>query len=403
MTLRRVPDPDQAPQAGQTGQIGQSGQTREPLDTPVLMLVFNRADTTARVFEAVRRARPRRLFIAADGPREHVATDAQGCRDTRAIIDAVDWDCEVHTLLRKRNLGCKVAVSSGITWFFQHVEEGIILEDDTLPVAGFFPFCQALLEHYRDDPRVMHIGGNNFQLGARHGNGSYYFSLFNHIWGWATWRRAWNTYDPSLHAFGRLRRNGVLERLFSDGGSRAYWARQFERTAAGQINTWDYSWTMSVWNNGGLAILPEVNMVSNIGFGREATHTTGDSRLALLPVEEPRPLCHPDGMEPCAAADGFTQRYIFDRRIENPDSLALDVAAALEGGNPAEGAALARRFLVLYPEDETLNWLEILAWHLAGDTVRTLGLLKPFLRRRPEHDGARRLLAAIGGVAGGGG
>lgn len=377
-----------------------SPQDGRPLDTPVLMLVFNRADTTARVFEAVRRARPRRLFVAADGPRAHVESDAQGCRDTRAIIDAVDWDCEVRTLLRKRNLGCKVAVSSAITWFFQHVEEGIILEDDTLPVPGFFPFCQALLERYRDDHRVMHIGGNNFQLGVRHGGGSYYFSLFNHIWGWATWRRAWNTYDPSLRAFGKLRRNGVLERLFTDGESRGYWARHFEMTVTGGINTWDYSWTMSVWNSGGLAILPEVNMVSNIGFGQGATHTTGDSRLARLPVEEPGPLRHPDRMEPCTAADAFTQRYIFGRRIEDSDSLALDVVAALEGGNPAEGAALARRFLLLYPEDETLSWLEILAWHMAGDPMRTLGLLKPFLRRHPGHDGARRLLAAIGGSGG---
>ena len=367
------------------------------LDTPILLLVFNRQKTTAKVFEAIRRARPRRLFVAADGPRPHVEADAPNCLATRDIATAVDWNCEVKTLFRKRNLGCRVAVSSAITWFFQQVDEGIILEDDTLPMPGFFDFCQRLLRYYRDDHQVMHIGGCNFQLGARHGDGSYYFSIFNHIWGWATWRRAWKFYDPSLHAVRSFKRKGVLDRLFSDSASREYWLSQFERTARGEINTWDYPWTMSIWDHEGLSILPNVNMVSNIGFSLDATHTTSDTKLTLIPVNDAEELHHPSVKQINAEADSFTQRYIFHSRIENAGLLAMDVAKVLEEGRAAEGADLAQRFLVLHPEDSTLQWLQLLSLAMTGKLGDSLGLLESFLVRNPKHEGARKLLTSFHG------
>ena len=373
-----------------------STMSKQGLDTPILLMVFNRQKTTARVFEAIRQARPRRLFVAADGPRPHVPSDAQNCRRVRALATAVDWPCEVTLLPREHNLGCRMAVSSAITWFFQHVEEGIILEDDTLPTPGFFDFCQVLLAHYRNEPRVMHISGSNFQLGARHGDGSYYFSRFNHIWGWATWRRAWAHYDLSAHALAVFKDKGIMERLFADPKSRAYWLGLFERTAHGEIDTWDYPWTMSIWGNEGLSVLPQVNLVSNIGFGKQATHTTAESRLAFLPVGEPELLRHPDTLQADTAADTFSQTYIFSQRIENAALLAQDIALATEQGRPGPAAELAQRFLTLHPQDLTLQVLRIAALHQTGALPQSLELLEALLARNPEHEGARALSTALG-------
>ncbi|EFL50856.1 hypothetical protein DesfrDRAFT_2432 [Solidesulfovibrio fructosivorans JJ]] len=365
------------------------------LDVPVLFLIFNRPETTARVFETIRQARPRQLFVAADGPRSHVPTDAETCRTAREIALAVDWDCEVKTLLRARNLGCRVAVSSSITWFFQQVDEGIILEDDVLPVAGFFDFCQSLLAHYRQDARVIQISGSNFQLGARRGEGSYYFSIFNHIWGWATWRRAWRLFDPSLRAVQRFQRSGVLERLFTNPATRDLWLESFTRAANGEIDTWDYAWTMAAFGSSGLTILPNANMVANIGFDLNATHTGSAGWLARLPVQDVEPLRHPSAVAADAAADTFTQTYFYDQRIANPALLCADVATLLEQARPGEAAALAHGFLSMYPEDTTLAWLEVLALANAGNTPQALAALRPFLARHPDHTGARSLLTGI--------
>jgi hypothetical protein len=165
---------------------------------PILFLVFNRPETTARVFEAIRNAKPSRLYIAADGPRDFIYNEYAVCAKTREIASRVDWDCDVETLFRAENLGCKAAVSSAISWFFSHEEEGIILEDDCLPCESFFYFTTILLEKYRHDERIAHIAGSNFQDGKKVGDGSYYFSDLYNIWGWATWKRVWKDYDAEL-------------------------------------------------------------------------------------------------------------------------------------------------------------------------------------------------------------
>ena len=358
---------------------------------PVLLLVFNRPDTTKLVFERIRRARPRRLFIAADGPRPCMENEAALCAAARAVTAAVDWDCEVKTLMRDENLGCKRAVGSAIDWFFEQVSEGIILEDDTLPGADFFPFCTWLLEHFRDDQRVMHIGGNNFQFGRRRGDGAYYYSAFTHIWGWATWRRAWRHYDRDLRGLGEFKRSGRLESIFKDRESRECWLGIFEKTARGEIDTWDSQWLMSTWNQEGLAVLPEANLVTNIGFGPDATHTRGQSRIASLPVGTLGRLRHPSSLDVHRGADDFSQRYIFFQHINDPERLALDVAQAIEAGDPVEAAALAGSFLTLYPQDAALAWLELKALALVGDRRRVAGRLKRFLAARPDHPEAQAL------------
>ena len=160
-------------------------------ETPILFITFNRPDTTKRVFEAIKKIKPKKLFISADGPRENKVGEKQKCLTVRSIFDNIDWDCEVKTLFQEKNLGCKIAATTAVTWFFQSVEEGIIIEDDCLPNKSFFLFCQKMLATYRKHEAIMHISGTNFQFGNKRGEASYYFSRCIHMWGWATWRRAW--------------------------------------------------------------------------------------------------------------------------------------------------------------------------------------------------------------------
>jgi FkbM family methyltransferase len=247
----------------------------DPLTPPVLFLIFNRPDLTKRTFEAIREVQPSQLFIAADGPRSDRPDDVRNCDECRAIVAGIDWECRVQTLYRERNLGCREAVQSAITWFFSHVEEGIILEDDCLPDASFFGFCARMLELYRDDMRVMCITGNNFQRGLRRGRASYYFSIHNHCWGWATWRRAWELNDLSMAKWPALK-----ESRFLHGFLRPYvamfWEASFDAVFRGEIDTWDYGWTLSCWANSGLTVTPNVNLVCNMGFDERATHTHRD-------------------------------------------------------------------------------------------------------------------------------
>lgn len=273
----------------------------EPLRTAVLMVIFNRPDTTRQVFEAVRKAKPPRLYVAADGPRPHVLSDKTKCEQTRRIIEGVDWDCEVKTLFREKNLNCGVAPSSAFTWFFQHETEGIILEDDCLPSQSFFWYCQELLERYRDDTRVMHIGGNNFLNGWLKDNDySYYFSRSGHIWGWATWRRAWEKFDFNISLYKKLKERGQFDGFFLNPLERRYRMSKFDETVGrnGRADWWDYQWDFARYVNSGLAIVPAVNLVKNIGFGTDATHTLNkDSEASMLQANEiDLPLTHPPFM-----------------------------------------------------------------------------------------------------------
>ena len=269
---------------------------------PVLLIVFNRPQPTRRVLAAVRQARPACLYIAADGPRPGHPTDAARCAETRALVTAgVDWPCEVHTQFRDENLGCGRGPSAAITWFFQHEPEGIILEDDCLPTAGFFRFCSELLLRYRHDSRVMHISGNNLTHEARQpaaaGAESYYFSGQVHSWGWATWRRAWQQFDFDLKLLPELGRRGALPAIYPGWLERQYWLRKFEAVRVGPqpAHIWDYQWHFAVAAHGGLSIAPAVNLVTNIGFGDDATHTFDphDQRAHPTAHELAFPLHHP--------------------------------------------------------------------------------------------------------------
>ncbi len=279
------------------------------IKTPVSFLVFNRPETTSRVFEEIRRVRPPKLLVVADGPRPDLLGEAEKCDAVRAIIEQVDWPCEVLKNYSDTNLGCKRRVSSGLDWVFEQVPEAIILEDDCLPNPSFFRFCEELLEKYRDDERVMQIGGCNFQDGIKRGDGSYYFSIYSHIWGWASWRRAWKYYDVSISSWRKTIHEKFLYALFTDKKTVKYWEEILDRVQRGEIDTWDYQWVFTVWSHNGLAILPQRNLISNIGFSEEGTHVKdAHSKLSKMQTFEINSITHPEKVSRAYNADFYTTK-----------------------------------------------------------------------------------------------
>ena len=276
------------------------------LRTPVALLIFNRPDTTERVFNAIAQARPSKLLVVADGPRDSRPGEAARCEQTRAIIKRVDWDCEVITNFADSNMGCKLRVSSGIDWIFEQVEEAIILEDDCLPDPSFFRFCDEMLERYRDNERVGMVSGGNLQFGRHRGTGSYYFSKYTHIWGWASWRRAWKHYDRDIAHWPEFKAQGLLEQMFATPGEQTYWQNSFQWVYEGSLDTWDVSWTFTALTHGLLQVIPNVNLISNIGFGADATHTHVVGVHANLPTQAIEfPLQHPTFVLPNLEADRY--------------------------------------------------------------------------------------------------
>ncbi len=266
------------------------------LSTPVAFFIFNRPEPTRRVFAEISRARPRRLLVVADGPRNE--SEAERCAETRAIVSEINWDCEVLTNFSDANMGCKRRVSSGINWVFEQAEAAIILEDDCIPHPSFFPYCEELLARYADDERVPMICGSSFHHERVVTSDSYYFSRFGHIWGWASWRRAWKNYDVTIRRWPALRETSWLLDILGDAVAANYWRDVFDKTHAGEIDTWDYQWFFSWWSQNGLAVIPSVNLISNVGFGDDATHThTAVNTMAHRPTAEMTfPLRHPTDM-----------------------------------------------------------------------------------------------------------
>lgn len=274
-------------------------------DDAILFLVFNRVDTTDQVFQMIKKASPKRLYVAADGPRD--IAEKERCKVVRSIATDVTWDCEVETLFREENLGCKDAVSGAINWFFEKEEQGIILEDDCLPSLSFFGFCSVMLDKYRNDNRIGHIGGSNFQNGIIRGDGSYYFSRLTNVWGWASWRRAWNNYDVNMSTFTSFSES-YFENLPSHAPWKEIWYRNLKNTFEGDINTWDYQ--LSYFNiiNNYMSIIPNRNLIKNIGFGEGATHTIGDHPFSALETQDIDSMVHPKFFIPDLEADLYTQR-----------------------------------------------------------------------------------------------
>jgi hypothetical protein len=290
--------------------------TMEPatnsFDVPILLVIFNRPETQQRVFDEIRKIRPKRLFVVADGPREGKPGEKERCEAARKIIDQVDWECEVKKNFSDTNMGCGKRPASGITWFFENVEEGIILEDDCIPDQSFFNYVQELLEKYRDNERVMVISGDNFQNGIKRGDGDYYFSRLPHTWGWATWRRVWEKYDFEMKDFPDFVRDNNIENIWKKKEVQKYWQEKFSELYAYHFDIWDYQLTYAIWKNDGICISPNANLISNVGFGPNATHTLTSSRsVAGVPLGRiSSPLIHPSAMVIDTVADDLDNSLI---------------------------------------------------------------------------------------------
>jgi hypothetical protein len=291
------------------------------MEVPVAVFLYKRPELARKVFKAIAQVEPKVLFLIADGPRSE--QEEAACAAARSVKEEVNWPCEVVTNFSPTNLGCKRRMSSGISWVFDQVPEAIILEDDTVPHETFFRFCEELLQYYRNDERVMFISGDNFDFGHTATSFSYYFSRFTHVWGWASWRRAWKFYDVEMKQWNNLRSTGWLENLFSEKEVIAYWRSIFDRVYRGEIDTWDYQWLFTCWRQNGLSILPQVNLVTNIGFGSEGTHTFEPSNmLANLPYFEMQfPLRHPRDMIRNIEADERMLKTLFCRPKPRQPSL----------------------------------------------------------------------------------
>jgi hypothetical protein len=283
---------------------------------PILFIVFNRPETTRQVFESIRKAKPKRLYVSADGARADKPGEQERCAEVRSIATAVDWDCEVKTLFRPSNLGCKNAVAGGISWFFENEEEGIVIEDDVLPVDSFYSFCSELLAKYRHESRIASIGACNL-IADKHAKdeNSYTFIGHNHVWGWASWRRAWKQNDlqleswPSWDAAG-----GLLNHFKGDRCATEYWRAIFNRARNGLgPNTWDYQWMLSGWMANSLTIMPATNMVQNLGFGDLGTNTTKGQPgfLTRNPAADiAGPLVHPGQIKVDPTADLLIKQHV---------------------------------------------------------------------------------------------
>jgi hypothetical protein len=284
------------------------------MKSAVLLIIFNRPDKTRQVFQAIRQARPPRLYVAADGPRPSRPGEVERCAQARAIIELVDWPCDVRTRFLDGNVGCKRGVTSAIDWFFDQEGEGIILEDDVLPQPGFFAFCDELLERYRDDERVAAISGCNFIQDRHRPQASYFFSRYCHIWGWATWSRAWRKYDVNIADWPKWTAGGGPVRALGSEAAARFWQKAFESVHSGRVDTWDFQWQYACLSRGALCAVPARNQTENLGFDADATHTTaGTPDFVAQSPSRPLdfPLVHPGEVRRDVVADRTTDAHVY--------------------------------------------------------------------------------------------
>lgn len=240
---------------------------------PVLLIAFNRPNLVERQVELLRTMEISKLYVAVDGPRDGNEDDRNNCAEVRRVIEQAEFDFPVQTSFQISNLGCGRAVSQAISWFFANEEAGAILEDDCLADASFFKFAETLLTRYTDDETVFMISGNNFNSEFSIPPNSYGFTKYPHIWGWASWRRAWRNYDFNIESWPASKKSGLLRRKFPGRHkSRRYWERCFDGVHKKTIDTWDYQWVLTIWQSNGLIVIPPFNLVTNGGFGSDATH-----------------------------------------------------------------------------------------------------------------------------------
>lgn len=285
----------------------------EQLSTAVLLIVFNRPDTTKEVFNAISRAKPQKLYVASDQAREGNIQDAEKVHEVRNLIkNKISWDCDVQTLFHSENQGCREGMTKALDWFFENEELGIILEDDCVPSSSFFRFQQELLEFYKNDQRIMCVSGVNMletRIKIEH---SYYFSEVPLIWGWGSWRRAWKLQSQAIENFLEIKKAGIP--LTSHIKANKMWWSQISRNYYKEIDTWDYLWSFANLINNGLTIIPAKNLVKNIGLGHEAaTHTKYKDESKIIDHKELNfPIIHPPFVKNNSAYDQIMYKINFN-------------------------------------------------------------------------------------------
>jgi len=274
----------------------------------VLFLTYNRFATTKKVFESIRKYKPDKLYIASDGARKYRDGEKLVINNIRNyLIKNISWKCEVKTLFREENIGLRNSVSDSITWFFNNEEDGIILEDDCLPNQSFFNFCSSLLDKYRDNKKIMHISGNCFAPNMID-NSSYHFLKIQHCWGWACWSDRWKLYGKDLSTYSLKN----LKKISDNPNVQNYWKSILLEMKQKKIDSWAYQWMFRIIEKDGLCINPSVNLVSNIGFDNNATHTKNpENILSDKLVYEIKKLSHPDKVRLDIAAVDFTYKNVF--------------------------------------------------------------------------------------------
>jgi hypothetical protein len=274
------------------------------IEAPVLLIIFNRPETTLQVFNAIREAKPKKLYISADGPRPGNISDINTCIKAREIVKQIDWECEVHYRFLDQNIGCGTGPSSAISWIFENEERAIILEDDCVPAQAFFWYCYDLLERYKDDTRVMVISGSNWNEERKRNNDSYFFSRFGSSTGWGTWKRVWNYFDYDMKLWPQFKMNRNIQDIFKNKAEIKYFTKAFDYAFASHKDSWDYQFLFTVWGNGGLNIFPASNLVSNIGV--LGTHSNSSFDFHFRPVNENFKIQkHPDFILPNSYYDEY--------------------------------------------------------------------------------------------------
>ncbi len=269
--------------------------TRNNFDVPILVLAFKREKTLKKVLESLKLIKPINLYISCDGPNKANKNEIEKVESTRKLIkEFIDWECNLKIRLSDNNKGCKIGATSGIDWFFNQVDEGIILEDDTVPHIDFFNYCSNLLEKYRNDERIWSITGTNFNEKKLKGDYSYLFSKYPSLWGWATWKRVWQKYDVNIKKWPEIIKSKVMKKIIKDPLERRYWETVCNNLYYRNLpDTWCYQWSLACLLNNGLNIYPKSNLIKNIGFGNDATHTLKEQKI-LNYGKTMKNIIHPD-------------------------------------------------------------------------------------------------------------
>ena len=292
-----------------------SNSQRADFQVPILILAFNRPDYLIQLIEKLEVVRPQNIYLAIDGPRALKPDEAALCQECERLFDNLSWKPLVTKRVLTENLGCGKGVSSAISWFFKNVEAGIILEDDCLPDSSFFSYCAELLERYRETPKIMAICGTNLSTPGAF-SASYSFSNYCHVWGWATWRRAWDHYDFEMRLWQEEGAHEEIPALIrSLPKTKLYWTEIFRSMSRGLMDTWDFQWVWAIWKSQGLSVIPKTNLVTNIGFDERATHTKRKDAGRSLGVQPLTfPLIHPARIEEDRAHDIKISRAEFSKK-----------------------------------------------------------------------------------------